>query len=899
MTVAAGTNLGPYSILSQLGKGGMGEVYRARDTRLDRIVAIKVLATEISGTRSSRLRLEREARALSSLSHPHVCSIFDVGSQDGMDYLVMEYLEGVTLANRLARGPLPLPEVLHYGAQIAAALEAAHQRGIIHRDLKPGNIMLTKSGIKVLDFGLATRAAFSEVTNGPNTPTIEEPLTKAGAFLGTLQYMSPEQLEGREADARSDIFGLGLVIYEMLTGKTAFSGGSQASVVASIMTAEPTPIKDLNLDVPAPLQRLIRVCMAKKAEDRWEAARDVKLQLQGMASEVAHEQKAGAARGGGKWKLAALAGAVATVIALAALLYFMSTRAAGTRVLAGTILQPEGHIFVFMGPFGPPAFSPDSRTIAFVAASLTEPPQIWVRSLDSPNATKLPGTENAYYPFWSPDGRYIGFFSGTKLKKIAIAEGAPITVCDADFARGGSWNQNDEIIFGKFPGGIYRVSASGGNPAAVTTLDESRHDVTHRWPSFLPDGKHFLYMASSYGPESEKNSIFLGSLDGAKPNLLLNASSNALYAAGHLFYVHESTIVARSFNPSSGELSGEAVSLVQNVAYDATTSDAAFAISRDGDLAYQTAANPADFQLMLFDGKGKPAQPLGDPGVALNPRFSPDGKRVLVSSIDRRTGQSDVWSYDLDRVTRTRLTFGGIRNNDAIWSHDGNAIAYSSYRNDRWAILTRAADGTGNDTTVYEGQPTSMNVVTSFETTHFVHNEPISPTSWTSDRKEIIFSERLSGGQWIIEAVPSDGHGAPTPLLKANDTNFRDGELSPDGKWIAYESDESGHDEIYISQFPSLKQKQQVSLKGGSVPRWQRNGRELCYIRSDKNVTCADLAVSGESLHVTAAHPLFPLAFLVPFDVSADGGRFLLSTITNMQNPAPLSVITHWTSRLK
>jgi serine/threonine protein kinase/Tol biopolymer transport system component len=899
MTLAAGTNLGPYTILSTLGKGGMGEVYRARDTRLDRIVAIKVLTTELSGNRSSRIRLEREARALSSLSHPNVCSIFDVGAQSGIDYLVMEYLEGVTLSSRLARGPLPLGDVVQYGSQIAAALESAHHRGIIHRDLKPGNIIITKSGVKVLDFGLATRTAMGDPAESSSDQlTIDEPLTKTGAMVGTLQYMAPEQLEGKEADARSDIFALGLVIYEMATGKAAFAGSSQASIVASIMTSEPPPVSSLNIELPGALERLIRICLAKKPEDRWESAHDVKLQLQGILAGSLAEEKIAGPQATSKWKLATILSAVIALI-LAGALYYASTRAVENRMVASTILQPEGHIFLFMGPFGPPAFSPDAKTIAFVAAAAGEPPQLWIRPLDSATATKLPGTEGGYYPFWSPDGRYVAFFAGTKLKKIAVAEGSPITICDTDFARGGSWNQQDQIIFGKFPGGIYRVGASGGTPVAVTTLDETRHDVTHRWPVFLPDGKHFLYMASSFGPESEKNAIFMGSLDGEKSKLVLNASSNALYAAGHLFYVRESNIVAQSFDPASGAASGEAAALVQNVAYDATTSDAAFAISQAGDLAYQPAANPADFQLMLLDSKGKPAKTLGDPGVTLNPRISPDGTRVLLSMIDRRTGQSDVWSYDLDRSTRTRLTFSGIRDDDAIWSPNGAAIAYSSYRNDRWTIFARSSDGTGQDTTVYQGSPTSMNVATSFETTHFVHNEPISPTSWTPDMKQIVFSERLASGQWIISLAPADGHGPPTPLLKSSDTNYRDGELSPDGKWFAYESDESGHDEIYVSQFPDLKQKLQVSLKGGSVPRWQRNGKALCYVRGDKNITCADLAGAGPSLHVSGEQPLFPLAFLVPFDVTGDGQRFVLSTITNMQNPAPLGVITHWTSRLR
>ncbi len=900
MKVAVGTSLGPYTILSPLGKGGMGEVYRAQDTRLHRVVAIKILKPALSDDRAARLRLEREARALSSLSHPNVCCIFDIGDQEGVAYLVMEYLEGMTLAKRLRRGALPFSEVVQYGCQIAAALESAHHHGIIHRDLKPGNIILTKSGVKVLDFGLATDATPAKVEDGMDglAPTIDERLTRVGGFIGTVPYMAPELLNGKEADARSDIFALGLVIYEMATGQVAFPGDSQAGVIANILKTEPPSLTSFQIQSVSVLEPVVRGCLAKDPEGRWDSAHDVKLQLQAILAGPVVTEIAASPRASRKWKTLAVLGAAATLL-LAAGLVFVTTHAGERRVLATAILQPSGHVFVFMGPFGPPAFSPDAKTIAFTAAAAGTPPQIWIRQLDSETATMLAGTEGGYYPFWSPDGKYLAFFSGTKLMKIAVDGGSPITICDTNLARGGSWNRDGVIIFGKFAGGIYQVPSSGGTPSPVTKLDDSRHDSTNRWPEFLPDGDHFLYMASSFGPESDANAIFMGSLKGDNPKLVLKASSNAYYAAGQLFYVRESTIVAQPFNPTTGTLSGEATSLVQNVAYDATTSDAAFRISSAGDLAFQPGTSQADFQLMLVDAKGKPARTLGEPGVTLNPRISPDGKRVLASLIDRRSGQSDVWAYDLERSTRTRLTFGGIRNNDPIWSPNGNAIAYSSYRSGHWSLFTRPADGAGEDKLVYQGAETPMSVATSFEVTHFVHNEPISPTSWTADLKHILFSQRLGNGQWIVALASTDGQGAVQPVLKATGANFRDGELSPDGNWIAYESDESGHDEIYMSMFPSLKHPQQVSVGGGVVPRWQRNGKALCYLRGDRNVTCADLEGAGASLHVTTTHPMFPLGLPVPFDVSGDGRQFVLSTTINMQNPAPLTVITNWLSRIK
>jgi predicted Ser/Thr protein kinase len=522
MTLAQGTRLGPYEILASVGAGGMGEVYRARDTRLDRTVAIKVLPSHLSSNPEIRQRFDREARTISSLSHPHICALHDVGHQDGIDYLVMEFLEGETLTDRLSRGALPAEQVLRYSIEIADALDKAHRQGIVHRDLKPGNIMLTKSGVKLVDFGLAKLAAAGPANTSVSILPTQAGmnLTQEGTILGTFQYMAPEQLEGKEADARSDIFAFGAVLYEMATGKKAFSGKSQASLIASILSAEPPPISSVQPMTPPALDRVVKTCLAKDPDDRWQTAHDVMLQLKWIAE---GGSQAGVpaplvARRRGHERLAWGVAAVLAVSTIALAAVQLARPRAAVRVVRSSLLPPEKTTYHFIGDAaGPPAVSPEGLQIAFTARDSSGKSLLWVRSLDSPVPRAVAGTEDAMYPFWSPDSKFIGFFAGGKLKKIEASGGPAFALCDAGDARGGTWNKDGVIVFEPhFRDPLFRVPATGGKAAPVTKFDESRRETTHRFPFFLPDGSHFLYLAGSHavGTESELHAIYLGSLDG-------------------------------------------------------------------------------------------------------------------------------------------------------------------------------------------------------------------------------------------------------------------------------------------------------------------------------------------------------------------------------------------------
>ncbi|HTT23312.1 MAG TPA: protein kinase [Candidatus Sulfotelmatobacter sp.] len=530
MTLMSGTKLGPYEILTPLGAGGMGEVYRARDTRLDRIVAIKILPSHLSDNPEAQQRLEREARAISSLNHPNVCTLFDVGHQNGIDFLVMEFLDGETLGDRLSKGALPHEKLLKYSEEICAGLERAHKSGVVHRDLKPSNIMLTKTGVKLMDFGLAKSTSAPELHPPSVTASLkahgpDQPLTAEGALVGTFQYMSPEQVEGKEADARSDIFALGAVLYEMATGKRAFEGKTTASVIAAVMTSEPQPVSTIQPLSPPALDRVIRTCLAKDPDERYQNVHDVKLQLKWIA-ESGSQAGAPSALSLRRKSREHLAWGLAIASAVPLLLTFIHFRnsAPEAHAMRFIVPPPDNASYVVLATYGSPQLSPDGRNIAFVASS-GGVAQLRIRPLASFNSYVLPGTDGADGVFWSPDGRNLGFFAQGKLKKVAVTGGPVVTVSDVGEARGGSWNRQDVIIFGKFPGEVYRVSASGGEPQQVTRLDMSHHETTQRWPYFLPDGNHFLYLAGASGSASDENVIKISSLDGKTDHVLFHASS--------------------------------------------------------------------------------------------------------------------------------------------------------------------------------------------------------------------------------------------------------------------------------------------------------------------------------------------------------------------------------------
>ena len=891
MALPSGTKLGPYEIQSPLGAGGMGEVYRARDTRLDRTVAVKILPSHLSDNPEAKHRFDREARAISSLNHPNICTLYDVGHQDGIDYLVMEFLEGETLADRLMKGPLPLDQLLKYGIEICDGLENAHKTGVSHRDLKPGNIMLTKSGAKLMDFGLAkattanTQSA-STLTMSLSGSPAQQPLTARGTLVGTFQYMSPEQLEGHDADARSDIFALGAVLYEMATGKRAFTGKTQASIVAAILASEPPPISSVEPMSPPSLDRVVKTCLAKDPDERFQSAHDVKLHLK-WVSERGSQAGVPAPVVAGRRNRERLAWIVAAVALLAALtfgLVYFRQATAEARVVRATILPPENGAFVTIGVTGAPVLSPDGRSVAFIArvAGVT---QLWVRGLDSFKPRALAGTEDAYGPFWSPDSRSLGFFAQGKLKRIAVTGGPAVALCDVEQGRGGSWSRQDMIIFGKYPGEIYRVPAAGGTPQQVTRLDPSRHDTTQRWPYFLPDGNHFLYMASAGGSASDENIFAAGSLDGKVNRTLFHATSPMAFDSGYLLYIVDKTLMARPFDASKLEFSGDPVPVGEGVQFDPVVSNGVFSASGSGELLYQTGSSPTERNLDILDASGKTLARLGTAVPSFGARVSPDGKQVAFTLIDVKTGKDDIWIHDIASGNRTRITTDPVRSFNPAWSRDGEKLAYTSTRSGKFDIYLKSSNGMGVEQKLWE--------------TVF----PASAEDWTLDSKTLIMHDRTaSSGKIRLNLLPADGDGEPTMLLEVPGANVLHARLSGDGRWIAYQCDESGKYEVYVSPFPKPVERLQVSLAGGRMPAWRSDGKGLYYLDLNDNLTLAELKESNGSLQVTAHRVLFPMRAANPvdsYDPFPDGKRFLENTVITEETPAPLSLVQNWTAELK
>jgi eukaryotic-like serine/threonine-protein kinase len=883
MTLTFGRKLGPYEIQSPLGAGGMGEVYRARDTRLDRAVAIKILPAHLSSDPVRKQRFEREAKTISSLNHPHICVLHDVGQQDGIDYLVMECVEGETLAKRLEKGPLPLEQVLKYGMQIADALDKAHRGGVVHRDLKPGNIMLTPTGAKLLDFGLAKETA--ALSNAATlTATRNSPVTEQGTIVGTFRYMSPEQVEGEELDGRSDIFSFGAVLYEMLTGQRAFEGKSQLSVASAILEKEPPPISSVKPLTPPALDHAIRRALAKEVEKRWQSAADLAGELQWIAeggsqagvpahSAVGRENRERIA-------LAVAAFAVLAALAMASIHFRQPTPEA--RVIRSTILPPDNGSFVFQRSASPPMVSPDGRNVVFLAR-VAGTTQLWVRALDSFKPRPLAGTEHAYFTFWSPDGRNIGFFAQGKLKRVPAAGGAALVVCDIEDARGGSWNRQDVIIFAKYPGEVYRVPASGGAPQRVTQLDATRHDTTHRWPYFLPDGNHFLYMASSIGIVSDENVFAVGSLDGKVNRILFHASSPMAYDSGYLLYMVDRTLMARPFDASKVEFSGDAVPIAEGVQFDPIFSNAAFSVSGDGVLLYEAGNDVSEAKREMIDASGKLLGTLGDQAPSRWERVSPDGKRVAYSLIDANSGKADIWIHDIASGNRTRLTVDPVGSEYPAWSRDGEQIAFVSTRSGKYVTYVKPANGMGVEKKVWEAALVGI------------------LGDWTLDGNALIVEDRSpASGKSHLLLVPTDGQGHPSTLLEVEGANVYDPRLSADGRWLAYDSDESGKYEVYVSAFPKPAGSLQISLAGGGIPTWRRDGKELYYAAPDGNLMAAELNESNGSLQVASRRALFPLkAGFAAYDAFPDGKKFLVDTITKEDTPTPLSLVSNWAAELK
>ena len=898
MPLSPGTTLGPYEIQALLGAGGMGEVYKATDTRLDRTVAIKVLLAHVADDPDLRQRFEREAKAISSLNHPHICTLYDIGhaprsgvgrggptseaasrgagvpasDEAGIDFLVMEYLEGETLAARLTKGPLPLDQVLRYATEIADALDKAHRQGVTHRDLKPANIMITKAGTKLLDFGLA-KLRRPKRTDKPisssATTTRATGLTVKGIILGTPQYMSPEQLHGEEADARSDIFAFGVIVYEMATGKKAFTGESQASLIAAILDSQPTPMSTLQPMSPPALDRVVRKCLGKDPEDRWQDVRDVTDELKWVdeAGSQAGLAVPAAVPAGGQSRLAWGVAAVTTVLAIALAVLYLNRAPIETTTARLSVLTELGAVRGLV-------LSPDGRQLAFTDGS-----RLWIRPLDSLESRALPGTEGAQAPFWSPDGRSIGFFTITELRTVDPTGGLPQTVCAVP-GIGGTWNQDDVIVFGQFNGELLRVPAAGGEPAPVTTLDEAHQEVGHLWPQFLPDGEHFLFFA---GGAAEQEGIYVGSLEsGVTPSLLLRTDRMARYAApGYLLFGRGQSLMAQPLDVERLALTGDPVRVVDGVRSDPLFRWLGFSASHQGALAYVGGGGGVVTQLRWLDRSGAELGTVAGPGDYHDPVLSPDETRVAVG----RDG--DVWILDLSRGTEQRFTFDSALDYAPLWSPDGSRIVFGSQRDGRPGDLyEKAATGTGQAQLLLESDYFKVF------------------SGWSTDGEFVSYLEghpETAADLWLL---PMSGERPPTIFLQ---TPFleSDGMVSPDGRWMAYNSNESGEFQIYVQSVPPAGGKWQVSATGGAFPRWRGDGRELYYMSLTNDLMAVDVEGEGDTLEVGIPQRLFQLAsnptFVQrnPFDVAADGQRFLVNALVEESLSTPITWVLNWTAELE
>ena len=902
MALTSGTKLGPYEIQSPLGAGGMGEVYRARDTRLDRTVAIKVLASHLSSSPELKQRMEREARAVSSLNHSHICHLYDIGSQDGADYLVMEYLEGETLAERLRKGPLPLPEIYKIGIAVAEALAFAHHNGIVHRDLKPGNIMLTPGGTKLMDFGLAKPVGTQAVASGSGTappsftaaatlsgPSPLTPLTTAGSIIGTIQYMAPEQIEGKEADARSDIFAFGAVLYEMVAGKRPFSGKSQIALASAILESDPQPVSAIKPSTPPAFEHVVTTCLQKNPEERFQTAHDIKLELQWVAGDKSAPAVATAppvpprSRERLGWTLAI---AIAIVLGIAAGVFFFRPAQSGLSIRAN-LNPPANAALILVGDFaGPPVLSPDGTSIALVAAGSDGKNMIWVRPLNAPEAHMLANTDGATFPFWSPDSRSVGFFAGAKLKTIDLNGGSPLAVCDAPFGRGGTWAPGGTILFApEAQSPIVRVSASGGTPVPITKVDPAQ--TSHRWPFFLPDGKHFLYLFID-PRDPATDAVYYASVDGREKSKLITSQSNAIYADGFLLFMRGGQLMAQPFDPSKGTLSGEIQNLASGVMEDASTWHMDASATSNGLLVFSNGGT-GDQQLVWMDRNGKQlATVVKKIANLLSFKLSPQADRIALE-IDNGPGAHDIWVYDIAREVQTRLTFGPLENDAPIWSPDGKWIVYSGFDSNlnlHAKLYRKPSDGSGAPELLLSD------------------DQVADATDWSRDGKYLLYARGPASNFWEIWALPLEGERKPWLVVpRSGPSSYaNEGHLSPDGRWLAYTSAESGVPEVYVTAFRSGQGKWQVSTNGGYGPQWSRDGRELYYFnQTSRSVLAVPVSEVNGGLQFGAAQSLASASMSNStgfYDVTPDGKRVLLNVVSQQVSQS-VTVITNFTAVLK
>jgi Tol biopolymer transport system component len=907
MALTSGTKLGPYEIESPLGAGGMGEVYRARDTRLDRTVAIKVLHSSVVASPELKQRFEREARTISRLNHPHICTLHDVGHQEGTDFLVMEYLEGETLAQRLSKGALTLADLLKIGIDILDGLEQAHRAGIAHRDLKPGNVMLTKSGAKLMDFGLAkpfglasgpksgSASMASVATMAATMADLASPVTVAGTLVGTVQYMSPEQIQGKEADARSDIFAFGALLYEMLTGKRAFEGKSQLSVASAILEKDPGPISAVRPLTPPALDQIVRSCCAKEPDDRFQSAHDLKLQLQWIAAGGSQLGVPAVVTSRRRKRLNALTAALATGWLVAAM--------AGTLVLiyAKRLTQAQQPIHASIkkvGAFdfapvlaGAPALSQDGRQLAFVGweknfsqlGGADFGGVLVIRDMSSGEATVLSGTDGAAFPFWSPDGQYLGFFAQGKLKKVGIHGGAVQVLCDAPAGRGGTWSSRGTIVLTPgIAGALQAVSDGGGAPTPLLAARQDSTEFTNRNPYFLPDGEHYLFIAR--GGKDALGGVYAGSLSGEQPREILPLASNVAYSGGYLFYLKESTLTAQKFNAAKLRFEGKPISIAANIEYYNPRDLGYFSVS--GDTLVFNIAAPKNRQLTWVDASGKELDHFGDPATYTSGIFSSATQIAVVSRFNINGSGNSLWLADVQHKTVTRLTSDAELEQTGVMAADGNSVFISSTSGYVTTLIRRWVTASGKEEKILE-EPRGF----------------FSITGISRDGRYLFLAQQDPKTSWDIYYIDVQGDHKVVPLLNSSYSE-QDGRPSPDNKWLAYLSNETGRDEVYITSFPKVGSKWQVSNGGirlqdtNGVMDWSADGKHLRYQQGDK---LFDVAVRdvGDKLEISVPTELMTMpADSIVIAILPDGKRTLVARSTSDQSSGSLDFLLNWQAQL-
>jgi Tol biopolymer transport system component len=892
MTIETGAKLGRYEIRSKLGAGGMGEVYQGRDTQLGRDVAVKVLPTTVSADPDRLRRFEQEACAASALNHPNILVVHDIGAHDGTTYVVSELLEGETLRKRIGGTPLGQRRAIDYASQIANGLAAAHEKGIIHRDLKPDNIFITNDGrVKILDFGLAklTQLDGDQVQTDIPTRRVD---TDPGVVMGTVGYMSPEQLKGRAVDQRTDIFSFGAILYEMLSGRRAFHGESAAETMSAVLKEDPPELSDTNKTVSPALERLVNHCLEKNPEARFHSARDVAFALEALSGSAVASQTTTAqslatttsrARQWLPWALVAVGLLLAAILAWT---YFrwQRTDAGPIEAMRFVITMPEKALII-----GLPSISPDGRYVVFRLNTDDGKQFLWMRALGSFEAHPLLGTDGASQPFWSPDGRSVGFFANGKLKRIDVSGGSAQTICDAPSNYSGAWSRDGTIIFSRgVASGLYRVPAAGGMPTQLTEVDSARNEIEHIWPYFLPDGRHFLFLVRNAQPEN--SGIYVGTLDSKEITRLLQAHSSVVYAPpGYVLFVRENTLMAQGFDADTLELIGDAFPVAEQTIQNPITGRAMFSVSENGVLVLR-AGGFINNQLIWFDRSGKLLGALTPPGSYNAPALSHDEKKIAVSRVDPQTGTAaDIWLIDLERGTQIRLTTDAASDSFPSWSPNGDRITFISTRSGATSIYQKPSNGVSPE------EP----LVTSAELKY-------NP-QWSPDGQSIIYSQLNPKTNGDLYLLSLSGEKKSTSLLQ---TNFVEGHarFSPNGRWIAYISNETGQFEVYVESFPATGAKLAISIRGGSQPQWRADGRELYYYAPDRKLMAVDVNGDGPTFKVGEARPLFEIrvnaidqsfpgnGYYTP---THDGKRFLVSSAPEAPARQQINVIVNWTADLK